>query len=220
MIDTRLNALPDPTVRSLIRAAMSLDVDQVTDKVLQAITDRGVSWAWDRLIHPVWDALGGGNDSADAPIVAERLFSRAMSEVLTAATRPSTRTSARVLLAAADEEARTLPLDALAAVLMESGVGTCVLGARVPPQAVAAAAGRLRPAVVVVWSQIPDTADPRQIASALSARPGSAVIAAGPGWSPATLPARAIPATGVVAASRTTSALLDGRARPRNFVAN
>ena len=115
-------------------------------------------------------------------------------------------------MACADEDHHSLPLDALAAALAELGVGSWVLGTRVPPTAMAAAVRRLRPAVVVIWSQTGDTADPRQITSLLKVCRGTDVITAGPGWHNSRLPVQAAPSTSVIAALKLTQALL-GAAR-------
>jgi hypothetical protein len=201
-----------PPVSSLVRAAVGLDVGAVIETVGTSIADHGVVWTWERLIRPVWTQLGGGRDDTDVPVAAERLFSRAVSQVMIAARRPHDRAPAWVLLACADEEHHTLPLDAVAAALAELGVSSCALGVRVPPTAMAGAVRRLRPAVVVIWSQTGDTADPRQITSLLKVCPGPEVITAGPGWDIAGLPAQAATSTSVVAAMKLTQALL-GAAR-------
>lgn len=101
---------------------MGLDVGTVIDAVGTSIADHGVVWTWERLIRPVWTELGGGSDDTDVPVAVERLFSRAVSQVLIAARRPRDRAPARVLLACADEEHHTLPLDALAAALAVPGL--------------------------------------------------------------------------------------------------
>ncbi len=181
---------PGPTVNDLVRAAVRFDIEAVTDAVRVSIADHGVLWTWDQLILPVWSALGCGRDDTGEPVLSERLFSRALFQVLATTLQPAHRVPAQVLLACADEEERTLPLDALAAALAEAGVSTCVLGARVPPQAVGAAADRLQPAVVLIWSQVADTADPRQITSHLTSGLAPTVIAAGPGWDPQRSPRR------------------------------
>jgi hypothetical protein len=201
-----------PPVSSLIGAAVCLDVDTVIDTVATSIADHGVVWTWERLIRPVWTELASGRDDTDLPVAAQRLFSRAVSQVMATDRRSRDRAPARVLLACADEEHHTLPLDALAAALAEFGASSCVLGARVPPNAMAAAVRRLRPAVVVIWSQTGDTADPQQITSLLKVRPTPELITAGPGWDIAALPAQAATSTTVVAALKLTQALL-GAAR-------
>lgn len=195
---------PDPG--GLLRAALRLDDGGALDTVRPLIDEHGVLCTWERMIRPVWIVLG--NDRALCG--AERLFTRSMSQALGVVRRPWTATGPQVLLACSDEEHQALPVDVLAAALAEHGVSGCVLGARVPPRAVAVAAHRLRPKVVVVWSQTRDTADPAQVGSLSVDCPGPAVIAAGPGWRPAALPRRVAPAADVLATVKVTLALLGG----------
>jgi hypothetical protein len=90
-----------------------------------------------------------------------------------------------VLLAATDEEQHTLPLEALAAALAEAGVPTRLLGARVPPTALADAIARTGPDVVILWSQTRATGNPAQLTRlADTPRPPLMIAAAGPGWPP------------------------------------
>lgn len=195
------------TIRSLVRAAQGLDVDIATDTVRASITDHGVLWTWKQLIHPVWNILNTDNDP-NLPDIAERLFSQCMSQTLIAAQRAGDRKPTRVLLACADEEHHTLPLDAVAAALTANNIGSCVLGARVPPRALAAATESLHPAVTVIWSQTHDTSDPHQITSLLATRRSLTVIAAGPGWDSAKLPPPAGTFADVDDVHRLTVALL------------
>jgi hypothetical protein len=82
-----------------------------------------------------------------------------------------------------------LPLEALAAALAQAGVSSRLLGARVPAQALADAIARTGPAVLVVWSQLPGTADPAQWSYVLSGRHRPLLVAAaGPGWQRDSLP--------------------------------
>lgn len=202
-----------PIVSSLLRAAQDLDVDAVTDAVRASIVDHGVVWTWERLIHPVWNDLTRDRHGDVVLAVPERLFGRSMSEVLIAAGRAGDRAPTQVLLACADEEHHSLPLDAVAAALAETGIGSCVLGARVPPRALTDAIARLHPAVVVIWSHTSDTADSQQIASTLTARCGPAVIPAGPGWNDGELPLSAGPSTDVGETLQLALALLGRDAR-------
>jgi hypothetical protein len=87
-----------------------------------------------------------------------------------------------VLLACAPEEQHSLPLHALATGLSERRVGSRVLGARVPPDALAAAVRRSGPSAVFVWSQLPDTGDPSVLAAIPATRPALRVVVGGPGW--------------------------------------
>lgn len=166
----------------LLDAAVHLDVGAVTDTVTAAIASHGALWAWEQLIRPVWTCFV--DDTTPMLVVTERLFSRTVSQVLAGARRSRDGAPAQILLACTDEEHHTLPLDVVATSLAEAGVGSCALGARVPPQALAAAARRVRPAVVIIWSQTPGTGGPHQVTTRLAALRGPVMIAAGPGWSP------------------------------------
>ena len=92
-----------------------------------------------------------------------------------------------VLLSCADQELHSLPLLAVPAGLAERHVGSRVLGARVPGDALVAAIRRTGPAVVLLWSTMPPVAAGDRLAELPSMRPAPLVLAAGPGW-PAPLP--------------------------------
>ena len=98
--------------------------------------------------------------------------------------------------------AKTTSVASIGAALAEQGRASRMLGARVPAAALADAITRTGPAVVVLWSHTPDTADAGQLASATAARPRPALIAAcGPGWEPADLPAGVRTFSGLVQAA-------------------
>jgi MerR family transcriptional regulator, light-induced transcriptional regulator len=150
--------------------------------IAAAVRSDGVVAAWDDLICPVLTGVGERHAATRQLVEVEHLLSRTVAEVLAAIARPTAR-PARVLLACADDEQHSLPIEALAAALAERGVGTRVLGARTPPAALQAAVRRTGPTAVFVWSQAPDTADPAQLRGLLALRPRPVVIAAvGPGW--------------------------------------
>jgi MerR family transcriptional regulator, light-induced transcriptional regulator len=89
----------------------------------------------------------------------------------------------RVLLACADEEQHSLPLEALAAALAERSVGCRLLGARTPPAALQAAVARTGPALVLLWSHDSATANPAQMQPLLAGPAHRPLVAvAGPGW--------------------------------------
>jgi MerR family transcriptional regulator, light-induced transcriptional regulator len=193
-------------VDGLGRAARHLDVARVTDLVDASIAAYGVAWTWEQVARPVWTDLRRAGDRGT--VLGERLFSQAVSRAFTVSRHSRQRTPAQVLLACADEEHHTLALDASAAALAEIGVGSSVLGARVPPQALAAAAVRLLPAVVIIWSETPDTAGADQLEVLLAGCPQLVVIVAGPGWESTRLPATVRWSTTVAATLRLTQGLL------------
>jgi hypothetical protein len=91
-----------------------------------------------------------------------------------------------VLLACVPVEEHDLPLVALAAALGQRGVATTLLGAATPTDTLVRAVQHSRPAVVVLLALLPELVDPGML-TALP--PAGRVVAAGPGWSGAALPA-------------------------------
>ncbi|WP_433723660.1 B12-binding domain-containing protein [Actinoplanes sp. CA-051413] len=179
-----------PVARGLARAAMRLDGPALRDILEMTVTDRGVVAAWEEVIMPVLIGVGERYAATKRFIEVEHILSRVVTEVLGSVTRPPSSQIPRVLLAAADEEQHTLPLEALAAALAQAGVSSRLLGARVPAQAVADAVARTGPAVLVLWSQLAGSADPAQWHLVLAGRHRPLLAAAaGPGWLPEQLPA-------------------------------
>lgn len=179
-----------PAARGLARAAMNLDAAAQRDILEMTVADLGVIDAWEQVIMPVLVGIGERYESTQRFIEVEHLTSRCVTEVLSAVPRPPSDQVARVLLASADEELHTLPLEALAAALAEAGVASRLLGARVPPDALSEAVARTGPAVVVLWSQWPATGDPAQLRRLLGGPYTPLLVAAaGPGWPAADLPA-------------------------------
>jgi hypothetical protein len=172
-----------PAARGLARASMRLDAPAQRDILEMTLASLGVIAAWEQVIMPVLVGIGERYAATHRFIEVEHLISRCVTEVLGAVPRPPSDQLPRVLLAAADEEQHTLPLEALAAALAQAGVSTRQLGARVPPQALGEAVSRTGPAAVVVWSQTARTGDTKQLTRLLTApHPPLLVGAAGPGW--------------------------------------
>jgi methanogenic corrinoid protein MtbC1 len=168
---------------------MRLDGPAIRDILELTIAGHGVIGTWVDVIMPVLIGIGERYETTKRFIEVEHLISRSVTEVLSSIPRPSSRRLPQVLLAAADEEQHTLPLEALEAALAEAGVPTRLLGARVPPQALADAIARTGPSAVVVWSQLPETADPAQLTKILTDPHRPVLVAvAGPGWAKDDLP--------------------------------
>jgi DNA-binding transcriptional MerR regulator len=178
------------SARGLHRAALRLDAPAVRQRVTAAVHDLGVVVAWDEVLRPVLGAIGERHAATGALVEVEHLLSGCVSAVFGAVPRPEPTVPTQILLACADEEQHSLPLEALGAALAAAGVPTRMLGARVPPTALATAVRRTGPAAVLVWSQLPATGDPAQLVPVLTAawRP-IVVAAAGPGWNDTALPA-------------------------------
>jgi hypothetical protein len=70
-----------------------------------------------------------------------------------------------------------------------------MFGASVPASVLTGAADRIRPAVVVVWSQMPHTARPGLLRKLTPL--AATTIATGPGWDHTHLPAAVVRVTGL-----------------------
>jgi DNA-binding transcriptional MerR regulator len=179
-----------PAARGLARAAVRLDAAAIRGLLQDSVETHGVVGTWETVVMPVLIGIGERYEATRQLIEVEHLTSRCVTEVFGAIARTASPQDIRVLLSCADEEQHTLPLEALAAALAESGTPSRLLGARVPADALATAVARTGPAVIVVWSQLLRTANPGQLTRLLTGpRRPLLVAAAGPGWSRRDLPA-------------------------------
>jgi hypothetical protein len=189
-----------------------LDAPALRDILGLTVAGRGVIGAWDEVILPVLIGIGEHYAATSKFIEVEHLISRSVTEALSAVARPPGTELPRVLLAAADEEQHTLPLEALAAALAEAGIPSRLLGARVPLEALTATVARTGPSAVVIWSQLPPTGNPAQLTHVLAGphRP-LLVAAAGPGWPKDEIPPDALPLGSLSEAVAAVSAALGPR---------
>src|SRR4029453_4287002 len=139
--------------------AMRLDGPALRDILEMTITERGVVAAWEEVIMPGLIGVGERYAATKRFIEVEHILSRGVTEVLSSVTRPPSTQTPQGLLPAPDREHHTLPLGAVAAALGEEGGPRRLLGARVPAQALGDAIARTGPAVLVLWSQLPGSAD-------------------------------------------------------------
>lgn len=187
-------ALPrtaDDMTRGLARAAMALDVETMHRLVGAGLAERGVIEAWETLLVPILISIGDRTDRSGHCVEVEHALSECVLAGLLEVTQSSRqqanpRAGPPVLLCALGDEQHTLPLYALEAALAAGGLATCMLGARMPPEALAAAYRRLNPPVVFLWSHQSQTVEPLQ---GMPARMRTRVVLGGPGWQPEGLPA-------------------------------
>lgn len=173
-------------IRGLYRAALALDTAAL-DRILDASLTSGVVPAWTELICPTLRHIGTRHAATGKYVEVEHVLSNAVSAAL--ARTPRAKGRSRVLLACTPDEEHSLPLQALAAGLAERGIASWLLGARMPNESTRAALQRIDAHVVVLWAQVPATADLNGLGQIMSARPRPPVIAAcGPGWSQSGLP--------------------------------
>jgi MerR family transcriptional regulator, light-induced transcriptional regulator len=179
----------DPVARGLGRAALRLDALTVAQLIADEVAARGVVATWDEVLRPVLVAVGRRAGRTGELVEVEHLLSACTSDVFGAVPRPPRGVPVRILLACADEEQHSLPIEALAAALAADGVPARVLGARVPTGALVAAVRRTGPRAVLVWSHDRSTAAAGQLTALIGPGRRPAVIAAaGPGWDANALP--------------------------------
>jgi transposase-like protein len=179
-----------PRARGLGRAALAMDPVTVRRLMEEAIATDGLVTAWDEVARPVLVAVGQRWATSGRGVEVEHLLSECLAAVFGAyaAAAPPGPPARPVLLAGMPDDLHVVPLAALAAVLAERGVAHRLLGPALPADALAAAVRRIAPAAVVLWAQLPATADVAVAAGLPVTRPRFRTFVAGPGWSGATLP--------------------------------
>lgn len=178
--------------RGLGRAALALDAGAIRRLLEESTQAHGVDHTWDAVARPVLIAVGQRWADTGAGVEIEHLVSECVTTVFGrhVAQAPPARNPRPVLLAGMPEEQHTLPLAALAASLADRLVECRSLGSNLPADALVAAIRRTAPAAVVLWSQIPASADPALLRALPRTRPRFRTYAAGPGWADVELPPR------------------------------
>lgn len=172
---------------ALLEAARELDTLTCANQVGHMLAEHGVADAWTHVLAPTLAATGDSWGQGGDWIAAEHVLSDAVVSELHRAS-PVVTGGPHVLLACTADEQHSLPLHALAAAMAERGLGTRVLGARVPADVLLAAVARTTPRVVVVLAVLP--VGPAHGLDVLVARRGAErLFAAGPGWHQIDLPA-------------------------------
>ncbi|MGY0003867.1 transcriptional regulator [Micromonospora sp. I033] len=171
----------EPARKRLSAAAEDLDDQRVAALVRDLAAEVGVVAAWEQVCLPLLSTPRG---HGAAGIAVEHALAEGIRGGLDGFGREPGRPlpAGGVLLAGAEQETHCLGLHALAASLRERGRGCLHLGPALPWTALAAAVVRVRPRVVVVWSQSPLTGRAYRLARFRRAFPGVRVYAAGPGW--------------------------------------
>jgi len=180
---------PKAIIRSLNRAASTLDASGCDQIISNSLDSHGVVWTWENVLIPVLIALGEKWEQTGEGVEQEHLIAESITglfrNLANSVTEPE---NARpVLLACAPHELHTIPMYAIAAALAEQNIVSRILGARMPAEALANAAKKIGPSAIVVWSQSQGTADISIWDAVEPMRPAPLLMSAGPGW-PSDLP--------------------------------
>jgi hypothetical protein len=183
-----------PRARGLGRAALAMDPIAVRRIMEESIATNGIVAAWDDVARPVLSAVGQRWAASGRGVEVEHLLSECLIAVFGAranardGVEPAGRATRPVLLAGMPSELHVVPLAVLAAVLVDNGIGCRSLGPALPAAALSAAVRRTLPAAVVLWSQLPPTADVAVVEALPVTRPRFLTFVAGPGWAGVALP--------------------------------
>jgi MerR family transcriptional regulator, light-induced transcriptional regulator len=183
-------------------AALALDTAAVRALLTETIATSGVVVAWDDVARPVLAAVAERWAFTGAGVEIEHLLSDCMVGVFSAATAtaPPAADTRPVLLAGMPGEQHLLPMVVLAAALAQRRVPSRSLGADLPTTALVSAVRRTAPLAVVLWSLLPDTADPVVPGSLPRTRPRVRSFVAGPGWADVELSPRLVRLTSLTGA--------------------
>ncbi|MFC4945020.1 MerR family transcriptional regulator [Pseudonocardia sp. GCM10023141] len=173
-------------VESLIAAADDLDQATTGRIVSDALLMHGVLTAWADLITPALRHAGERFARSADGVQAEHVLSESIRSALSDVVRRERRWHSvpPTLIAAPDGEQHVLPLHALSAALAELNRPSVLLGASVPSTALLAAAARVGPTVIFLWSHAPATARRIDLTD-IPVSPNlalPALVLGGPGW--------------------------------------
>ncbi|ADJ45859.1 MerR family transcriptional regulator [Amycolatopsis mediterranei S699] len=165
------------------QAAAAVDLPTLAGLLDDLLAGHGTIAAWVDVLAPVLRRQGERWQAGESAFAAEWALAGAVSAALErqAGRVPLPPPRDRpVLLACCATERHPLPLQVLFTVLREAGIPVVFLGEMVAPGVVVRTAVRLDPALVLLWSMTPYTADAPLLAEL--ARRDVPVRAAGPGW--------------------------------------
>ena len=211
----RMLRLPggSPQARGLGRAALAMDATAAQQLIADAIAAQGVVSVWDNVIRPVLSAVAARWEHSGEYVEVEHLVQECTLAAMIGATPLVTapRNPRPMLLCCVPEERHSLPLYVLRAALAGKGIGTQLLGAALPMDALAAAVRRTAPAAVALWAHLPRYAWAAVFDHIPKTRQPVRLFAAGPGWFATELPSRVERLDDLATAVDRIEALIDWR---------
>jgi hypothetical protein len=188
--------------RGLGRAALALDFAAARTVLVEALDALGLVATWDEVVRPVLAAVAQRWAVTGAGVEVEHLLSQSVAAVFSAydVVRKGAPDGRSVLLAGMPGEQHVLPLLVLGVALGDECVRVRPMGMDLPCPALVAAVRRIAPAAVVLWSQLPDTADVALLGALPETRPRARTFVAGPGWDDVKIPGRVSRLTSLVEA--------------------
>jgi DNA-binding transcriptional MerR regulator len=176
----------EDVVAGINKALQAFDVDFVEETLRSELDEHGIVITWHEIIVPTLIEIGEAWQASGEGIEIEHAFTEILKKILRERSTPIENpvNGHPVVVAAVGEEAHSLPLHALEALLSEMNIKTHFLGARTPFEAIAATVSRLAPPAVFLWALFPQNARVDYYRDLPSIRPAPRIILGGPGWSP------------------------------------
>ncbi|MEY4469459.1 MAG: hypothetical protein RLZZ87_783 [Actinomycetota bacterium] len=177
----------EDVVAAINKALQAFDVDFVEEALRSEFDEHGVEITWHEIIVPSLIEIGEAWQASGEGIEIEHAFTELLKKILRDRSMPIENpvNGHPVVIAAVGEEAHSLPLHALEALLSEMNIKTHFLGARTPFEAVAATVTRLAPPALFLWALFPQNANPDFYRNLPAVRPAPRIVLGGPGWDPA-----------------------------------
>ncbi|MGW4528025.1 MerR family transcriptional regulator [Amycolatopsis sp. NPDC004378] len=169
-------------VDELVRAAEALEFGAMAVLLDETLDALGPAETWVEVVVPVLRDLGGRWLRGNVCFESEWAFTAEVSLALQryGGKFPTVSPGRVVLLSCCPEERHTLPMEVLRAAMAEVGIPAIFLGQMVPAETTVGMAGKLDPALVVLWSMSANTVD--DLLCQRLQRHGFEVAMAGPGW--------------------------------------
>ncbi|WP_067815435.1 MerR family transcriptional regulator [Nocardia inohanensis] len=169
---------------AVVAASAAMDVTRLLSLLGAHLAHHGVNATWNLLCRPAFDTIVARQQAGLGYIEVEHLLTWAITASLhriVPLLPDAPGLPGGVVLACTDGEQHVLPLEVLRAGLAERGHAALLLGASVPPTALAdALVSNGPPVTVVLWSHSAFTAGPASVRVAESH--ADRVLLAGPGW--------------------------------------
>lgn len=180
----------EPWIDNVVKAAGGFDTASLTTAVRAVVDANGAAGAWNHYLDPLLRRVGHEWSAGTIGIESEHLVSET---VLTALRSRMDRVEQPprgplVLLACAEDDQHSLPVVALQAALVESGVSAHSVGQRMPAAALAGVVARHRPRAVFVWASLARPRGDRlhRVVTALTSK--THIVLGGPGWTGTDVP--------------------------------
>jgi DNA-binding transcriptional MerR regulator len=174
----------EDVVAAINKALQAFDIDFVEEALRSEFDEHGVEITWHEIIVPSLIEIGEAWQASGEGVEIEHAFTELLKKILRERSMPIDNpvNGHPVVIAAVGEEAHSLPLHALEALLSEMNIKTHFLGARTPFEAVSATVTRLAPPAVFLWALFPQNANPDFYRNLPAIRPAPRIVLGGPGW--------------------------------------